>query len=317
MKKYTHAWLAFKAIERLEHTHLAKANKKYAANLVTWFKNHKDGVIQGAWYPDAVIKDMAYSHVMKYSPAQGTGVFRNLPSSCLIYAGGKSSSLYKKGFVVNKNTNLPARCEAIAHAVIDNLKMQETESKGSPISATDNHIAVLLFMLSHYIADAHVPFHCDSRKFSQGDNLHGHIEGIWEKEIKKVHSIDEANERFFYQPNGYPLRQNENQFQSSFLAQVEAELANRKFQITWGTGNNNTLDYMTALCQYSYLLSYELFPSGYDETSVTLANWQGLPGQNISFEQLSVTVLSDAVDSIARVWLRVWRRYLKWKHIND
>ena len=38
--------------------------------------------------------------------------------------------------------------------MIDNLKMQETELKGSPISPTDNHVAVLLFMLSHYVADA-------------------------------------------------------------------------------------------------------------------------------------------------------------------
>jgi hypothetical protein len=201
----------------------------------------------------------------------------------------------------------------MAHAVIDNLKMQETEAKGSPISPTDNHIAVLLFMLSHYVADAHVPFHCDSRKFSQGDNLHGHIEGLWEKEVQKFHSIDKANERFFYQPNGYPLRKDSNHFPSSFLALIEEELARRKFQISWGRDNTSTLDFMTAICQYSYLLAHELFPKKYDETSVTLANWQGLPGQNISFEQLSVIVLSDAIDSIARVWLRVWRRYTKWK----
>ncbi len=53
-------------------------------------------------------------------------------------------------------------------------------------------------------------------------------------------------------------------------------------------------------------------PSQYDETSVTLANWQNLPGQGVSFEQFSVIVLADAIDTIARVWLRVWRRYMKW-----
>jgi len=312
MKKYTHAWLAFKAIERLETTHLARTNKKYAIHLVSWFKNHKDGVIQGAWYPDAVIKDMAYSHVLKFTPEEGKREFRNLPSSSLMYARKKTSALFKKGFSIDKNTNLPSRCEAIAHAVIDNLKMQETEAKGSPISPTDNHVATLLFMLSHYIADAHVPFHCDSRKFSQGDNLHGHIEGLWEKEIEKLYSIDKANERFFYQPNGYPLPRNENQYPSSLLALVETELSNRKFLITWGRNNSSTLDFMTAVCQYSYLLSYDLFPSQYNETSVTLANWQNLPGQGVSFEQFSVIVLADAIDSTARVWLRVWRRYMKW-----
>ena len=48
MKKYTHAWLAFKAIERLENVNLAASNKKFADSLITWFKNHRDGVIQGA-----------------------------------------------------------------------------------------------------------------------------------------------------------------------------------------------------------------------------------------------------------------------------
>ncbi|MEA2114875.1 MAG: hypothetical protein U9P36_05770 [Thermodesulfobacteriota bacterium] len=312
VKKYTHAWLAFKAIERLEKSKHSSANQKYADNLVSWFKGHKDGVIQGAWYPDAVIKDMASSHVLKISPDVGDGKFRKLPTTHLMYAGGKSSPLYQQAFSIDKKTNLPDRCEAIAHAVIDNLKMQETEPKGSPISPADNHIAVLLFMLSHYIADAHVPFHCDSRRFSSGCNLHGHVEGIWNDEVKNYYEIDRENNRFFYDHHSYPLFKDDGSFSSSVLGRVEAELTDRRFQIGWGSGNNNTWDFMSSVCQYSYLLSHELIPSNYDETTVTLANWQELPGQNISFDQLSITVLSDAIDSIARVWLRVWRRYMKW-----
>ena len=312
MKKYTHAWLAFKAIERLEKSQHSAANQRYADNLVAWFKDHKDGVIQGAWYPDSVIKDMASSHVFKFTPAVGAGEFRKLPTTHLMYAKGKASPLYQQGFLIDKDTNLPDRCDAIAHAVIDNLKMQETEPKGSPISPTDNHVAVLLFMLSHYVADAHVPFHCDSRSFSSGDNLHGHIEGLWDDEVKKYYAIDKDNERFYYLPDSYPLFKDDGSFSSSILSKVDAELTNRKFQIGWGSGNNNTWDFMWSVCQYSYLLSHELIPSSYDETSVTLANWQGLTGQNISFDQLSVAVLSDAIDSIARVWLRVWRKYMKW-----
>ena len=133
MKKYTHAWLAFKAIERLEKSRHSPANQKYADNLVAWFKGHKDGVIQGAWYPDAVIKDMASSHVLKFTRVVGEGRFRKLPTTHLMYAKGKASPLFQQAFSVDKGTNLPDRCEAIGHAVIDNLKMQETEPKGSPI----------------------------------------------------------------------------------------------------------------------------------------------------------------------------------------
>jgi hypothetical protein len=312
MKKYTHAWLAFKAIERLETSSHSQDNQKYADNLVAWFKGHKDGVIQGAWYPDSVIKDMASSHVLKFTPIAGEGRFRKLPTTHLMYVRGKKSLLYQKAFSIDRGTNLPDRCEAISHAVIDNLKMQKTEPKGSPISPTDNHVAVLLFMLSHYIADAHVPFHCDSRSFSSGSNLHGHIEGLWDNEVKKYYAIDKDNERFFYDSDSYPLFVDDGSFSSSVLSKVETELTNRRFQISWGSGNGNTWDFMSSICQYSYLLSHEFIPSNYDETNITLANWQGIPGQNISIDQLSVAVLSDAIDSIARVWLRVWRKYMKW-----
>ena len=313
MKKYTHAWLAFKAIERLESAHVAQSNQIYVNTLVAWFKAHKDGVMQGAWYPDSVIKDMASSHVLKMTPATGERTFRKLPSGHLLYDSGKDSDLHGRAFTVDRDTNLPDRCEAIAQSVIDNLKMQEIEPKGSPISPTDNHVAVLLFMLSHYIADAHMPFHCDSRRFSEGDNLHTHIEGEWDDEVQKYYDIDKDNERFFYNPGGYPLFKNQSDYNASYLRRVDDELNNRDLLITWGSGNNNVWDFMSAICEYSYLLSYDFIPDGNDETNVTKANWKRLPNQKGTFEDFSVFVIADAIDSIAKVWLRIWRRYKKWE----
>ncbi|OEU63996.1 MAG: hypothetical protein BA870_05770 [Desulfuromonadales bacterium C00003094] len=312
MKQYTHAWLAFKAIERLEKSGHSEVNQKYVDKLVAWFKHYRDDVIQGAWYPDAVIKDMASSHVLKFTPVPGTCEFRKLPTSHLMFSLGQESDLFGKGFSIDKNTNLPDRCEALAHALIDNLKMQKREVKGSPVTPTNNHIAVLMFMLSHYIADAHVPFHCDSRSFSAGANIHGRAEGAWDKEVKKYYEIDRKKERFVYNPAGFPLFKDHPSYAASILNKVELELTGRKFQIGWGEGNNNTWDFMATVCQYSYLLSHELIPPGFDENTVTKENWNSLQNQKINFEQYSVAALSDAIDSIARVWLRVWRKYLKW-----
>jgi len=317
MKKFTHAWLAFMAIKRLEETKLSDTDRRYANNLIKWFKNHKDGVTQGAWYPDSVIKDMANSHVLKLTTSdEAQNKFKRLPSTYLNYHYGKSSPLWKKSFTVEKDDNLPDRCESIAHSVIDHLKMQESEDKGSPVSPTDNQIALLLFMLSHYVADAHMPFHCDSRRFSEGKNLHGYIEGKWDDIIRRYYRIDEDNDRFFYDPDGYPLRALEDssidqEYQASFLKTVEDVLRDRKFVISWGAKNSNVWDFMSAICQYSYLLSYRFIPEQYNHTNVTLTNWQSLG--LISFDDFSVAVLSDAIDSIARVWFRVWRKYLKWE----
>lgn len=313
MKKYTHAWLAFKAIERLEIAAVSDNDKPYAANLIKWFKNHKDGVVSGAWFPDSIIKDNATSHVKKMIPVPGgTVAFRSLPGVMRLYDFGRQFRLYQQSFIIGENDNLPERCEALSHAVIDNLRIQDTEEKGSSISPSDNHIALILFMLSHYVADAHVPFHCDGRKFSDGFNLHGKVEGVWEKDIEKSFEIDYANERFYYNPHSYPLLKNESFFNTSYLKKVEEDMMVRKFVLDWGKDNSNVLDYINSVCQYSYLMSYGFAPEQYNESNVTSDNWRRLNGQVLMFEDLSVAFLSDAIDSISRIWFHVWRRYMKW-----
>ena len=314
MKQYSHAWLAFMAIKRLEDAKLSNVSRGYADSLIKWFKNNRDDVIQGAWYPDAVIKDMSSSHVLKLTPSDNAkNRFKKLPNTYLNYQHTKGTALRRRSFEIDKNDNLPNRCDAISHSIIDHLKMQEREEKGSPVSPTDNQIALLLFMLSHYVADAHVPMHCDSRQFSEGKNIHGKLEGKWDDMIKKFYSIDKDNERFFYDPKGYPLRipNLDQEYKASTLKAVEDALKSRKFTISWGVGNGNVWDFMSAICQYSYLLSYHFIPEGYDHTNVTTRNWQNLG--SISLDDLSVAVLSDAIDSIARIWLRVWRKYMKWE----
>ena len=325
MKQFTHAWLAFMAIKRVEDANLAgqlsDTDVKDAQNLVEWFRRNKDGVIRGAWYPDSLIHDNANSHVLKFKPGVGEKEerLRQLPETYLSYKRVKDSPLRNEPFTrADPNDNLPDRCESIAESVIDHLKIQESEDKGSAVSPTDNQVALLLFMLSHYIADAHVPFHCDGRAFSEGDDIHGRMEGVWEDVIKDCYKIDngikhKGNERFYYDEKGYPSRDSnkEQEYQSSFLKKVEDELVRREFSASGGTRNKNVWDFMSAVCQYSYILSYSFLPQKYNPDNVTLENWQSLG--TISLPDLNVVVLADAIDSIARVWFRVWRRYENWK----
>jgi hypothetical protein len=316
MKQYTHAWIAFMAIKRLEEAKLSKKDRPYADNLIEWFRRNRDGVIQGAWYPDMVIKDMANSHVLKFAPGGTEKGFRRLPTTYQSYKYGKKSPLIRQTFkVVDKSDNLPDRCESIAQSVVDHLKIQESEEKGSAVSPTDNQVALLLFMLSHYIADAHMPFHCDGRQFSKGAKIHAHMEGEWDEAIRRYYEIDKKNGRFIYNTKGYPLlvkdSGGEQQYKLSFLKKVDDELGKRKFSVSFGSQNKNIWDFMNAVCQHSYLLSYSFIPKEYDHKRVTLANWQTLG--SIPFTDLSVAVFSDAIDSIARIWLRLWRRYEKWE----
>jgi hypothetical protein len=313
MKQFTHAWLAFMAIKRLEDAILSPDDHEYADSLIKWFKSNKDGVIRGAWYPDSLIKDNSNSHVLKFEPSDETAKeLKQLPETYLSYKYSESSPVRNKGFkLVDEKDNLPDRCESLAQSVSDHLKVQESEKKGSSVSPTDNQVALWLFMLSHYVADAHVPLHCDGRQFSLGKNIHGHMEEAWDDEVRKYYNIDEVNERFYYDPRGYPLRNpsTDQEYKLSYLKKVEDELSKRKFTESFGTGNNNVWDFMNAICQHSYLLSYSFLPEQCTPTNVTLENWKSL---GLPFDELSVAVLVDAVDSIARIWFRVWRRYEKW-----
>jgi hypothetical protein len=315
MKKYTHAWLAFKAIKRLEQSSFTKTEDKDVVKaLVKFFQNHKDDVIQGTWYPDDIIKDMATSHVLKISPSSDSqNQFCSLPSTSLLFKHGKKSSLYKKSFTVDENDNLPNRCEALSHSIVDNLKIQQSEDKGSSVVPSGNHIALRMFMLSHYIADAHMPLHCDSRTYAKSYDLHGTIEKSWDDSIQKHFLIDKNNERFYYDPDGYPLRdlKADSEYQLTFLRKVDDELGKREFVVGYGEANNNVMDFMDAVCQFSYLLAYSFISDNTDLKTINDTNWQKLG--TISFEDLSIASFADSIDSIARVWFRVWRRYSDWK----
>lgn len=68
MKKYTHAWLAMMAMKRLKYAEMEPSERTSANSLLKWLNNHRDFVIKGAWYPDAVICDTGTSHGLKYAP---------------------------------------------------------------------------------------------------------------------------------------------------------------------------------------------------------------------------------------------------------
>lgn len=323
MKKFTHALIACKAVERLQKVALSDQNKPFADFLLEWFAAHKDGVIRGAWYPDEVIGDKSTSHVLKYTPVgaihelpvQTVGM-RGLPSTSLQYTIGRASALYNQPYTVNPNNNLPERCEALSHAVIDNLRIREREPKGSPLTPTDNHVALLLFMLSHYVADAHMPMHCDARDDEfLGFNLHSATEEAWEREVVRYYKIDRPNQHFIYNEQGYPFLVMSEGYSDSILAAVTDELNRRDFRIGYGEGNGNVREYILAVTQYSYLTSYAWLPAGLTLDGFDRPNLQTPDG--LSFREMSIAALADAIDAVSRVWLHDLRRFCWWKEERE
>jgi hypothetical protein len=321
MKKFTHAWIAFKAIERLKNADLDDANRKAANFLIRWFENHKDGVIRGAWYPDSVIVDNGTSHIMKYRPDAGVPRrdFGKLPLPSLLHEIFHDSPQMEIGFRIDPKYNLPQRCEALSHAIIDNFKIQQYEEKGSALSPSDHHNALLIFMLSHYIADAHMPLHCDDRPGTiDGFDLHDAIERTWEEEVVRYYEIDRVNQRFLYDPGGLPKLKDESidGYAHSMLKAVQDELNQRHFQFGYGAGNDNVLEYMHTISRYSYLMAYAYLPQDYtlqdfDRDTLQMKNGSGMP-----FRDMSIIALSDAIDAVAHIWLHDVRRFMKWEREN-
>ena len=54
-----------------------------------------------------------------------------------------------------------------------------------------------------------------------------------------------------------------------------------------------------------------MIPQGYDETNL---DWDGLLklDTGYSFDEYSRYLLMDAIESISKVWFRVWNKYQKW-----
>ena len=315
MKKYTHAWLAFMAMKRLDQATLPEVegsgNKtvevaRYAKSLVRWFKNYRDFVVQGAWYPDEVFSDQGSSHGVKYEPdelCEDVRNFKLLPETMEVRnLMMEESALYGKPFTIVKG-NLCDRCDAMAHTIVDNFKIQYKEEKGNPISPSSTHMAMRFFIMSHYIADAHMPLHCDARSLAK---IHGAVENQWENGVKKSYFIDEDNNRFFYDPDGYPLKTDK---MNSLMELVEQKILSRKFVYNWGHSDYSTWDYMSSVTEYSYLLAYQMFPKDFADGGWT--EYKKTPAA-ARFEEYSSKLMADAVDSIARAWLHVWIRYRQW-----
>ncbi len=317
MKKYSHAWLAFMAIKRLGVIAtttdesvvkgVSDEVRQHAKTLCKWFRNYRDFVIEGAWYPDEVFKDMSTSHIVKYEPNGNYSEFRGMPTTHSISAMMKKvSPLYKQPYSIVKG-NCADRCESIAHSIVDNFKMLQKEDRGCPITTTNNHIAMRFFILSHYVADCHMPFHCDNRPFSDEKGMHGIIEKKWEDQIKKSFKIDVDNNRFFYDPDGYPLPLEV----TPLLTEVENEIQTRPYVHGWGSNNSSTWDYMSGVSQYSYLFSRFLVPESFS-TNRNFAEFTELTEWGKNFDAYNKMIFADAIDSITRIWLHVWIKYRNW-----
>ena len=310
LKQYTHAWVALMAAKRLHlvKNKTGKKNKEAITRLLRFIRENNDGIVQGAWFPDSVIHDNSTGHIWQLKLNTGTGKrIHKLPGTLKIRQLLKDRKENENVELVGGT--LPDRCQALAYEIRDKLKIKykvavKQKNPGAAIIPTNNEIALSFFMLAHYVADAHVPLHCDERKFR--DSIHGHMEKEFEDAIKKEYTLiaDPArkDKQFQLDSKGFPKEKT----LGPLLSEVKDDIENRPFTIGYGSKNNNVWDYMSDLCYYSFLLSTEIVPLSAN-TYMTKSEYKTKYHQN--FIDASPAILGDAIDSLARIWLDVWKDY--------
>jgi len=214
LNERTHAWIAIRAIALLEDTGLEKG-------LVTLLKPHARKASVGAWIPDQVdakrggAGNITECHVLKMEPYEGTQKVRFVVKKDeLLERIGMlrrtaqflqtDSTLSKdwwsmpfKGDVPKAGQHLPNRIMALATMLKDLLLMGDEQVDhlipgeirfaqylAPELRTREEAAAAYFFMLSHFVADAHMPCHCDGRKLAGYDKgLHKELESYWSRKV--------------------------------------------------------------------------------------------------------------------------------------
>lgn len=228
-----------------------------------------------------------------------------------------------------KGGHLPSRVIALSQTVGDMLKMSDyplsfyaKKEKSSAyrkdlssqfvkdLSLSPNfsarQIALTLFMLGHYICDAHMPLHCDLRDYG-GDRdktrrlprkLHPGIEEEWEKNFPekevlilheyKKQSVDEAVKTL---PEKSIIKIDERK---------EYRLNSKILNIT-----QDEWQEMVCVCRVSYAVSRQWIKEPYEDVKDLI---RGIG--EAEFARVTNYIFHDAVQAIASIWYKAWRKFI-------
>jgi len=336
MNQPTHAWLAVEAYRKIAAVSKTPEGKnKKLERLAKLLGDNLQDVVVAAWLPDSLIKDMVYGHIFKNSVYEGDQQDRfklskedltkklvdgtQIPAVAFEYV---LKSWWDKAYrVKDKGGHLPARVTALCQTARDMLRMGDADVVAltgvTPAGAviiddsllySPRNVAMTLWMASHYIADSHMPFHCDNRLLASSSNkkkAHGDIEVRWGEQVSEMfHS-------------------------KTILSKSTAEIlaaqlpSGSKFSgLNFGNtinllkNNGDPWEEAVYICRASFAASFALVPEEIAKvddktTEVSLDDilTKSYCGED-RFWKISRAVMTDAVNSIAMFWQDVWVDYV-------
>ncbi len=231
--------------------------------------------------------------------------------------------------------HLPSRVIALSHTIGDMLKMSDfpmafyakrgkalekaeqafkkdlTRQKIKTLSLSPSfsarEIALMFFILSHYICDAHMPLHCDLRDFS--------IRGCKRILPSKLHStIEDEWEGYFPEKEDINLHDYLGKSVDEIVIEsmpkdslIELDLGG-KYKLgrgmAWGTWRDEYYE-MVNVARVSYAMARKWIDQPYMDVKKLLEK------KSVQeFKHILNCIFHDAVESVARIWYKAWERYI-------
>jgi hypothetical protein len=346
MNQRTHSWIAIRAIALLE-------DENNQTNLVKLLRPHAREASVGAWIPDEAdakrggAGSATDNHVLKIEPYIGSQKDRfTTQKRELLDRLGEDRKTYTflqkddtldsewwntpyKGDAPKPGQHLPNRAMALSTMMKDLLLMGDervdhlipgdirfAQYMVPETRTQEEATAMYFFMLSHFIADACMPCHCDGRKLAAySEGLHKELETHWSREVgtgfEKKNLLSKA------------LLADRERIHSDCAEILEqARAIDGKFGLDFtqtsvpdlAPGHDIWLEVIN-LCRASFAMAsiiapYRQYPYNNLKARAPFETVLGSSKRQL-LEDVDRTVMHDAVLNTAIVWKHIWNKVSK------
>ena len=332
MKQRTHTWLALRAIALLE-------DEGKAPNLVKLLKPHAKDAAIGSWIPDMADAKKGFgdidNHIFKLKPYDRLGkqrfvrskekTLQDLGSHRLItqfirdWGDILGTDWWQQAYRADPppGQHLANRSMALSTTLVDQLilgdpkvaRLVPGQVRFAHNLAPDSRprpeeIATYCFMLSHFVADACQPFHCDARPMAgYSAGVHKELEAHWNKlcgtyfEKKKLLKTTDSPHTILKQSR---------EVDQKIGVQFADNVPDLNAKDLWQE--------VVYLCRGSFTVSSILVPpTRISYRSKTHTTYDAVfKSRNVSpdlLPTLDQAVLHDSVLNIAMAWKNMWKTF--------
>ena len=317
MKQYSHVYVALKSVElvydglaRLETLGGKRASSKIrgryreeASRLQHLLDIHRGFTLEAAWAPDMVLTDM-HNHTFKLyrdDDFPGVGLGQEPPAEATVRDG--------KTVYYRESGAAPYRIDHLARFINNSMRL-----KAYSDCFSHEQVLYLMLLLSHYIVDVNVPFHCDARdlKFKAGmpgdkrfyyktTKVHGQQAHAWVEEQWERACLDLGHGTLFKAMRG----EYEDEAGKSTLSDYVALEADAKGIKPVLVTRSNLLRYLTRMCIRSKQLSHA-FVNPQDQRERALSSSELSDCLDAALVEHTRTVFERSVSAVISIWMFCW-----------